>query len=221
MPRPKKTTKIREESSLLQKIQEELQLNQSYVSLVLGLLIVLVAGILLFNYFKGNQPTLGPAQQTEIAGEDVTPENLPGKYTVKEGDTLFAVAQKYYNDGYKFNEIVKTNSLTDENSIQVGQVLEIPKLETETAVAEVTPTITETPSPTEELTETAVGGAENQTIWGDKITSESYTVVEGDWLSKIAGRAYGDITAYKKIAEANNISNPDLIYPGQVLKIVR
>lgn len=43
-----------------------------------------------------------------------------------------------------------------------------------------------------------------------------YTVVKGDTLSGIAAR-YG--TTYQKIAADNGIANPNLIYPGQVLKI--
>lgn len=45
-----------------------------------------------------------------------------------------------------------------------------------------------------------------------------YTVQSGDTLSEIAQR-YN--TTYQKIANDNGISNPNLIYPGQVLKIVR
>lgn len=203
------------EPSLLQKLQDQLKLDQSYLSLVLGLIIVLIAGILVFNYFKSSKPSLGPADQTtETAQTDVSPENLPGKYTVKEGDTLFLIAQKYYNDGYKYTEIAKDNNLADINSIKTGQVLEIPKIEGNIAEATVTPT----PTNTEEL---GTGGADNQTIWGEKITGDTYTVVAGDWLSKISGRVYGDIMQYNKIAEANNISNPDVIEPGTVLKIPR
>ena len=43
-----------------------------------------------------------------------------------------------------------------------------------------------------------------------------YTVQSGDSLSEIA-ESYG--ISYSKIAELNNIENPDLIYPGQVLII--
>jgi LysM repeat protein len=43
-----------------------------------------------------------------------------------------------------------------------------------------------------------------------------YTVRKGDTLSGIASR-YG--TTYQKIAADNGIANPNLIYPGQVLKI--
>lgn len=44
----------------------------------------------------------------------------------------------------------------------------------------------------------------------------TYTVKKGDTLSSIAAK-YN--TTYQKIAADNNINNPNLIYPGQVLKI--
>jgi nucleoid-associated protein YgaU len=48
-----------------------------------------------------------------------------------------------------------------------------------------------------------------------------YTVVKGDSLSKIAKEFYGDAMKYPVIFEANKpmLTNPDLIYPGQVLRI--
>lgn len=48
-----------------------------------------------------------------------------------------------------------------------------------------------------------------------------HTVVEGDWLSKIAKKYYGDEKQYNAIFEANRpmLSDPDKIYPGQVLRI--
>ena len=47
------------------------------------------------------------------------------------------------------------------------------------------------------------------------------TVKSGDTLSKISKDAYGDANAYLQIFEANKpmLSNPDKIYPGQVLRI--
>ncbi|HET6797606.1 MAG TPA: LysM peptidoglycan-binding domain-containing protein [Gemmatimonadales bacterium] len=50
---------------------------------------------------------------------------------------------------------------------------------------------------------------------------QSYTVVKGDSLSKIAKRFYGDAKQWQKIYEANRdqIKNPDLIYPGQTFRI--
>lgn len=191
-----------ENSSYFDKLAVETQSNQSKVSMVLGVLIVLVLGILVFNYFNKNTADLGPAQTIEQQG-DVSLENLPGKYTVKEGDTLFLIAEKYYQDGYKYADIAKANNLTDVNAIETGQVLEIPKISQE-VVAE----------------DFGTGGGDT-TIWGSRISGNTYTVVEDDWLSKIAGRAYGDIYAYQKIADANNIQNPDLIEVGMVLTIPR
>lgn len=51
--------------------------------------------------------------------------------------------------------------------------------------------------------------------------AQYHTVVEGDWLSKIAKTYYGDATKYEAIFEANKpmLSHPDKIYPGQVLRI--
>jgi len=50
---------------------------------------------------------------------------------------------------------------------------------------------------------------------------QTYTVVSGDSLSKIAKKFYGNANAWDKIFQANKdkISNPDLIRPGQVLRI--
>ncbi|HET8622733.1 MAG TPA: LysM peptidoglycan-binding domain-containing protein [Gemmatimonadales bacterium] len=49
----------------------------------------------------------------------------------------------------------------------------------------------------------------------------AYTVVKGDSLSKIAQREYGKASQWKRIYEANRdqIKDPDLIHPGQVLRI--
>jgi nucleoid-associated protein YgaU len=51
----------------------------------------------------------------------------------------------------------------------------------------------------------------------------TYTVVAGDSLSKIAKREYGDASKWPKIYDANRdqIKNPDLIHPGQVLNLPR
>ncbi|MBN1572202.1 MAG: peptidoglycan-binding protein LysM [Deltaproteobacteria bacterium] len=51
--------------------------------------------------------------------------------------------------------------------------------------------------------------------------SEFYTIVKGDSLWKIAKKYYGDGNKYPVLFEANRevIKNPDLIYPGQVIRV--
>ena len=51
--------------------------------------------------------------------------------------------------------------------------------------------------------------------------SQTYTIQSGDTLSKIAKAHYGEASEWKRIYEENRdtIKNPDLIYPGQVIRI--
>ena len=56
---------------------------------------------------------------------------------------------------------------------------------------------------------------------GSAAESKYRAVKPGDTLSKIAKEEYGDANTYMKIFEANKpmLSNPDKIYPGQMLRI--
>ena len=51
--------------------------------------------------------------------------------------------------------------------------------------------------------------------------AQFHTVVKGEYLSKIAKKYYGDAMKYPLIFEANKpmLTDPDKIYPGQVLRI--
>ncbi len=237
MARPKKVVQpVEPESlSLADRLQAELQFKQSYLNLFLGFLIVLVLAVLAFNYFKKSPvDNLGPANQTvaEQTAEsndqstnpsaapvvDVQTDKLPGKYTVKTGDTLSTIAQKYYNDEGQYLQLAQVNKIADPNTIIIGQVIDIPKLEAAKDQAQANaPNTTVTP-PTTTTQPTVPTDAPSLTA---KITGTTYTVTAGDWLSTISGRAYGDIFSFEKIAKANNITNPDLIEPGMVLKIPR
>ena len=48
-----------------------------------------------------------------------------------------------------------------------------------------------------------------------------HTVVKGEYLSLISKKYYGDAMRYNEIFEANKpmLKDPDLIYPGQLLRI--
>lgn len=75
-----------------------------------------------------------------------------------------------------------------------------------------------------------VGNTENVEQVDDRLRVERpeppaiyHTVVEGDTLSEISGKNYGVIRLYDVIFAANQpmLSDPDEIYPGQVLRIPR
>lgn len=52
-----------------------------------------------------------------------------------------------------------------------------------------------------------------------KTPAVTYTVKKGDCLWNIAKKQLGDGAKYKEIAQKNGISDPNRIYPGQVLKL--
>jgi nucleoid-associated protein YgaU len=56
---------------------------------------------------------------------------------------------------------------------------------------------------------------------GDSLAESTYTVKAGDTLSKIAKEKLGNANAYMEVFNANKdqLTDPDKIKPGQVLKI--
>jgi len=73
-----------------------------------------------------------------------------------------------------------------------------------------------------------VGNSNGIATVNDQMTVENvepeaqfHTVVSGDTLGKIAKKFYGNAMKYPVIFEANKpmLKDPDLIYPGQVLRI--
>ena len=100
-------------------------------------------------------------------------------YTVQRGDTLSEIAARF---GTTVSELVRLNNIADRDRIYPGQVLILRES------GSVTP-----PS-----------GA------------TTYTVQRNDNLTEIAAR-FG--TTVAELVRLNNIANPNLIYPGQVLII--
>ena len=61
-----------------------------------------------------------------VREEDLTPINSGRYHTVVKGDTLWAIAQRYYGNGSRYPEIAKANNISNPNIISVGQRLLIP-----------------------------------------------------------------------------------------------
>lgn len=171
------------------------------ISIILGTLVIIVVGALIFNYFRGISP---PAEE-EVKPEEVQlveegelfPEGLPTEYQVQEGDNLWKIAEKYYGSGYNWVDIAQENRLRNPNLIYVDQKLTIPR------ATVIKPELAK------------------MTIFGPVIESNQYTVERGDHLWGIAVRAYGDGFQWVKLAEANSIADPNIINPGESLNIPR
>jgi len=62
---------------------------------------------------------------------------------------------------------------------------------------------------------------DRMTVVFEEPAAQFHTVVKGDYLSKIAKKYYGNAMKYPVIFEANKpmLTDPDKIYPGQVIRI--
>jgi nucleoid-associated protein YgaU len=208
-------------------------MNESTISMVLGVLVILVAGVLVFNYMQGARPEITPAAETEFANSTET-SDLPALHTVQEGEDLWRISEQYYNTGLNWSLIAQANEVRDPNQLTVGQELTIPELDTDPteAIAEATITATLAPIADTSLNEaevtqapeptlTIAASTEADTQLAEAIDAETYTVVRGDTLWDIAVRAYGDGYKWVEIASANNLVNPDLIHAGNNFVIPR
>lgn len=77
------------------------------------------------------QSTSAPSQPQTVAVErerDTSTAPQAKTYTVKKGDTLWAIAKKYYGAGAQYSKIYEANTdkISNPNLIYVGQVLTIP-----------------------------------------------------------------------------------------------
>lgn len=66
---------------------------------------------------------------------------------------------------------------------------------------------------------TAIASAKVENQRPAKEPAKTYTVKAGDTLWAICKKQLGNGDKYKEIAALNGIKNPNLIYPGQVLKL--
>lgn len=188
-----------------------IKLTDSYTSLILGAIVVLIVGILFVSFAKVNRNrqtssmTFVPKTWEEISQDS----NTSSTYTVNFGDDLWTISENVYHDGYRWVEIARINNLENPGIIHVGDKLTIPS-----------------PTPNVELNQIVQNTeqnspAQNSVIQNNSITGNMYTVVKGDNLWDIAVRAYGDGFRWPEIAKANNLANPSLIHPGNVFIIPR
>ena len=110
--------------------------------------------------------------------------NFSTTYVVQSGDTLSGIAARF---GTTVQELTQLNDITNPNLIYVGEVLKIP------------------------VSNSVKSGASSNQY------QNTYVVQSGNTLSGIAAR-FGTTAQY--LARINGIENPNLIYPGQILKIV-
>ncbi len=200
----------------LKKILKKVKMNESLISMILGLMTVIIVGGLVVNYWKSNQVSikwLQPHNEDQVKMEEQgeteskTEENAAKAeatekrvYEVKRGDNLWKIAEEVYGSGYNWVDIAKANHLKNPGVLYQGQKLELPQVEKKVVTKQT------------QVQENQVKNA---------ITGDKYKVQKGDNLWQIAVRAYQDGYQWVKIAKANKLANPNLIEVGQELIIPR
>lgn len=199
----------------IKNLLKSLRVNESLISTLLGVVVILVVGGLLYSYFK-QQPSVSPddfeltlpeASDAVKPGEIVegeTPSGLPTTHKVEKGETLWVIAERYYGSGYNISDIVSANNLKSPDDIEVGQELTIPESSAKKQTVESTATSSMTP--------------------GQTITGDTYVVKGSESLWDIAVRAYGDGYQWTKIYDANKGKigrNPNKLWKDLELTILR
>lgn len=138
------------------------------------------------------QPIYVPLIEGVTAEGVPTPTPGPIRYTIQEGDTLSAIALRF---GVETIQIIEANNLLDSDNLVVGSTILIPGAQPEPGAAE---------------------GGEEAAAAGGTPGSVIHVVQLGEGLFDIADR-YG-VTA-DAIAQANNISNRNMLRVGQELII--
>ncbi|HZE16683.1 MAG TPA: LysM peptidoglycan-binding domain-containing protein [Mycobacterium sp.] len=68
-----------------------------------------------------------PVPAPEPSGEPApAPEPTARTYTVESGDTLWAIAERFYGDGNKYQVIAEASGISNPDLIHPGEVLTIP-----------------------------------------------------------------------------------------------
>ncbi|HSX40127.1 MAG TPA: LysM domain-containing protein [Candidatus Saccharimonadales bacterium] len=202
MPRKKSkkvkqpATKAKTNSSPSQILFEQLKLNESYTSLILGVIVVILVGSVVMVAARSRRGSESfQSQKTAVEGAKT---DVPQKYTVVAGDDLKKISQKIYKTTDYATDIAKINNITNPDTLTAGTVLILPKKNQNQSQK-----VTTTPNPT------------------GNIASTTYTVQGDESLWDIAVRSYGDGYRWPDIAKANNLTDPDQISSGMVLKIPR
>lgn len=171
--------------------------QDSYISMALGLVVVLGVGLLLYNFIKAQRQLNVDKTEKQNQQEKLEQsKSLPTTYTVAPGDTLWSISEKYIKSGYNWVDIQKANYLTNADIIEVGQRLTIP-----------------------DVKPIQVGQVDSGVTTTAPSHPNTYITVPGDTLWSIAEKNYQTGYKWVDIAKANNLADPNLIFSGNVLTL--
>ena len=101
--------------------------QESYASLILGAIIVIILGLLVANYFtRKNQGTIDEADMTKLTQEEETKPVEGSDYKIKENDSLSKISQEVYGSQEYWNALAVVNNIVNPNVIWVNTTIKLP-----------------------------------------------------------------------------------------------
>ena len=127
-------------------------------------------------------------------------------YTVKDGDTLGKIAERYYGNAAYWEQLAAYNNMQYPSKLAIGQAVLLPRY---LPMLEYAPCV-----PTQDNQEATV-------VVDNYAEDSTYTVKKGDTLYCIVRVQYGltNQEAVDKLATYNGLSDPNRLSVGQVLYI--
>lgn len=154
-------------------------------------------------------PGIYPVQPQGVAvvaqPEQASPVQEGAPHVIQQGETLYEICSRHYGNGNLWKDVLRANGMTEDDSrrLKNGSTIMLPP-RAAFGGASMGDSMNE---PGLSLPEPAVGG--------------SYTVQEGDTLSRIAGKTLGSKARWKELADLNQdrIRNVNALKPGTVLRL--
>lgn len=117
------------QSPLQKFLSGKINWQESYASLILGAIIVVILGLLVANFLsRRTQPEIGEGEQAPVVQEEIVP--VAGRdYVVRENDSLSKVAEQVYGNQEFWPTLAQVNNIVNPNIIWVGSTLKLPAKE--------------------------------------------------------------------------------------------
>lgn len=218
---------------------EYLRLGESYTSLVLGMIVVIIATIMLLSVVHTRQvgtgtpeatPTIAASNSLGISTTAAMPK--AAKEVVSQAPTVQPTVpmQIAQNTNQKVYTVVAGDNLwniaqkvynSGYNWVDIAKANHLVNpgdihVGNKLVIPHVTTMIATVHTADDNMSSTVA-----PSLMNGKIIGNVYVVVKDDDLWHIAVRAYGDGYQWVKIAKANNLTNPSLIHVGNKLIIPR
>jgi nucleoid-associated protein YgaU len=230
-----KKVAVPQKQSTLSGVSEYLKLGESYTSLVLGIIAVIIGTVLLLSVFHNRPgqritpevtPTIvqsesfaispqpeveTPALIKEPTGTEIAKPVTSSPIIVRPGGKSYTV--QVGDNLWTISEKVYGSGYNWVDIARANKLTDPNDIHVGNKL--VTPEI--------KLSDATVMTNDEHLSRSQQVSikTETYTVVPGDSLWSIAVRSYGDGYQWAKIAKANNLTDPNLIHVDNTLKIPR